>query len=234
MTNSAHPSRLWKPLALALPLALVTILSACSSSSSNSSSQAATTTSPTTTTTLAGQAATPTTLAGGTVATGSITCTNVTGTVTFNPPLTNSGTSPETTSIALNASGCTTTGSNVSVVQSGTATTTIQSTTNGCTSLLSSKPLAVAITWAPRTTHASVVSFSGYAIVNDAANHIGFGLPASGGTATVAGSFAGSDNGAASKSTTYSGLTTTQLLAACASASGVPSLALVSGSVTLG
>jgi hypothetical protein len=233
MTTFANRRRMPTLVATALPLALALALSACSSSSS-SSSQAATTTTSTTTTTAPGGVATPTTLAGGKVATGSVTCTSVTGTIAFNPPLTNSGTSPETTSITLTASGCTPAGSSASTVTSGTATATIQSATNGCLSLLTSKPVAVAVAWSPSSIHASVATFSGYAIVSDAGGNIGFGLPNSGGTATIAGSFAGTDNGATSKATTYSALTQTTLLAACATAAGVPSLAITNGSVTFG
>jgi len=224
-------TRSWKALALAAPLALGLALSACSSSSSSSSSSQATTSS-TTTTTIAGTV-TPTTAAGGLVATGTVTCSNVSGTITFNPPLSNSGTSPETTTISLNASGCTQTGSNAQVT-SGTATATIPGSTNACTSLLTSKPVAVGVAWTPSSVHATVATFSGYAVVMNSAGDIGFGLPASGGTASVAGSFAGSDNGSASKATTYSALTSTQLLAECGAATGMSTLAITSGTATFG
>jgi len=92
----------------------------------------------------------------------------------------------------------------------------------------------VAVTWAPSSIHASVATFSGYSIVPDAAGHVGFSLPASGGTVTVAGSFGGSDNGATSKASTFSDQTTTQLLATCGTTAGVSSLNITSGTVTLG
>jgi hypothetical protein len=220
-------SRARTAAALALPAVLALSLSACSTSTSSSATT-------TTTTTTAAAGGTPTTLAGGTIATGGVTCTNVVGVVNFSPPLTSSGTSAETTEISLTASGCTTSGSNAAPVTGGRASATIQSTSNSCTGLLSSKPVAVAVTWAPNSIHASVASFSGYAIVPDAAGHIGFSLPGSGGTVTVAGSFAGSDNGAASKASTFSDQTTAQLLATCGTTAGVASLTIASGSVTLG
>ena len=213
--------------ALAVPLALAVVLSGCSSTSS--STKAPTTS---TSTTSAAAAVPPSTLAGGTVATGSVTCTNLTGMFTFTPPLTDAGTSPETIQISLTASGCATTGSSVSQVTSATATATIKSATNGCTSLLTSKPVAVAVAWNPSSIHASVASFSGYAIVADAAGHVGFELPATGGTASVAGSFAGSDNGAKSSAAAYSGFAQTQLLTACGAAGGVPAMPIASGTVT--
>jgi len=117
-------------------------------------------------------------------------------------------------------------------VTSGTATATIQSPTNGCVSLLTSKPVAVAVAWSPGSIHATVASFSGYAIVSDAAQHIGFGLPNAKGSANVAGSFAGTDNGAKSTASTYSDLTSTQLFVDCGTAAGVPTLPIATSTVT--
>jgi hypothetical protein len=117
-------------------------------------------------------------------------------------------------------------------VTSGTATATIKSSTNGCVSLLTSKPVAVAVAWSPSSIHATVASFGGYAIVTDAAQHIGFGLPNAKGSVTVAGSFAGTDNGAKSTASTYSNLTSVQLLTACGTAAGLPALAIATGTVT--
>jgi len=117
-------------------------------------------------------------------------------------------------------------------VTSGTATATIQSPTNGCVSLLTSKPVAVAVALSPGSIHATVASFSGYAIVSDAAQHIGFGLPNAKGSANVAGSFAGTDNGAKSTASTYSDLTSTQLFVDCGTAAGVPTLPIATGTVT--
>ena len=169
-------------------------------------------------------------MAGGTVAAGTVSCTNVTGTVTFTPPLSNSGTSPETTKISLTASGCTTAGSGASPVTGATASATIQSPTNGCVALTTSKPVAVAVAWSPSSVHASVASFSGYAVVTQGGD-IGFGLPGTGGSATVAGSFAGTDHGAKSTAATYSNLTSTELLTACGTPAGVSSLTIASGTV---
>ena len=234
MTPLSARRRVWKSLTFAVPLALVAVLSACSSSSSSTSTtKASTTSTPTTTsTTPAPSGVTPATVAGGAVATGSVTCTNVTGTITFSPPLSNTGTKPETTHIALTATGCTTAGSSGIQVTSGTATATIQSPTNGCVSLLTSKPVAVAVAWSPSSIHATVASFSGYAIVSDAAQHIGFGLPNAKGSASVTGSFAGSDSGAKSTASTYSDLTSTKLFVACGAAAGVATLAIATGTVT--
>lgn len=227
----AH-KRVWRSLTFVVPLALVVVLSGCSSKTSTSGTSTTRASTTTTSTTSAAGGVTPITLAGGVVSTGSVTCTNVTGTITFSPPLSNTGTSPETTRLSLTATGCTTAGSSGTQVTSGTATATIQSPTNGCISLLTSKPVAVAVTWSPSSIHASVASFSGYAIVSDAAQHIGFGLPNAKGSVSVAGSFAGTDNGAKSTASTYSNITTVQLLTACGTTAGVPTLAIARGTVT--
>lgn len=232
MTPLVAHRRFWRSLTFGLPLALVVVLSGCSSktsASNTSTTQASTTTS---TTTSAAAAVTPITGAGGAVAAGSIACTNVTGTITFTPPLSNTPTGPETTHLSLNATRCTTVGSSSTQVTSGTATATIQSPTNGCVSLLTSKPVAVAVAWSPSSIHASVASFGGYAIVTDATQHTGFGLPNAKGSVSVAGSFAGTDNGAKSTASTYSNLTSSQLLTACGTAAGLPALAISSGTVT--
>ena len=178
-------------------------------------------------------APTPTTQPGGTIAAGTITCNQVTGSITFDPPLSTGGTAPETTEISLTTSGCATTGSTVQVT-SATTTATLSSATNNCASLLSSKPVAVASTYTPSSVHASVVSFSGYVIVTEATTaDVGFSLPDTGGTAKVVGSFAGTDHGAKSTATIYSTMTSTQALAACATGSGLASLSLAAGVVTL-
>ncbi len=74
-----------------------------------------------------------------TVATGGITCTNITGGLTFSPPLTTTGSSAESTAVRLTAIGCTTSGSNVSSVTDGKATTTISSPSNACNRVLTTE-----------------------------------------------------------------------------------------------
>jgi hypothetical protein len=199
-------------LSLVLPLGLVATLASCSSGSSPSAG--------------------PTTTAQ-TLATGGITCTNITGSLTFTPPLTTKGGSAESTAITLSAAGCTTQGSNVSTVTGASGSATITSTTNSCTGLLNSRALTVTMTWTPSSIRDSVVTFSGYGGVTNTSGGEGFKLPNAGGTAKVTGSFAGSDRGAGSTATTYSDQTGTQLLTACGSSAGLPSLHVSSGALTL-
>jgi len=172
-------------------------------------------------------------VAGGAIATGSVTCTNVTGGITFYPPLLTAGTSPETTSIVLTVSGCTTTGSSVVQVAGARATATIRGANNSCTGLLASMPIAVAFAWSPSAVHASLVSFSGFSLPTDAAGHVGFALPDRGGSSGVAGSFAGTNNGASSSGSTFSSLTVAQLHATCDTAAGLASLTFVNGTVVV-
>jgi hypothetical protein len=121
----------------------------------------------------------------------------------------------------------------VANVTGGTASATISNTTNSCTSLITSRPLTINITWAPATTHPSVLSFSGYGGTTGTAGGEGFKLPGTGDTAKVTGSFSGSDHGASSTAVAVSGQSTTQLLAACGSAAGLTSIQVTSGTVTL-
>jgi hypothetical protein len=93
-------------------------------------------------------------------------------------------------------------------------------------------PLTVDISWTPATVHPSVLTFSGYGAASSPSGE-GFRLPKAGATAKVTGSFAGSDHGASSTATAFSGQTTTQLLTACESTAGLTSIAVTSGSVSL-
>ncbi len=204
-----RPSRSALLLFLCLVAALAT---ACGSSSSPSAGP------PTTTVT---------------VASGGVTCTTITGSLTFSPPLTTKGGSSESTTVALHAAGCTTKGSNVASVTGGTGSATITSSTNACAGLLTSRPLTVDLTWAPSTIHSSVVTFSSYTGASGPSGGEGFILPAPGGTAKVTGSFSGSDHGASSTAATYSSQTGTQLLSACGAATGLTSIDVTSGILTL-
>ncbi len=197
--------------AILLPSLLAVTLAACSSSPSPKAS---------TTTTL-------------TLATGGITCTNITGSLTFAPPLTTKGASAESTAISLHVAGCSTHGSNISSVPGGSGSATITSATNACAGLLTSRALMIAITWAPSTIRQSLVTFSGYGGASNTSGDEGFTLPNAGGGTKVTGSFAGSDHGAGSTAATFSNQTGSELLAACGSSSGLTSIQVTSGTLTL-
>jgi hypothetical protein len=66
-----------------------------------------------------------------TVATGSITCRKLTGTISFTPPMHSHVNQMETRVISLHASDCTTKKSNVAAVSSGNVTFTVHYEANG-------------------------------------------------------------------------------------------------------
>ena len=180
-----------------------------------------------------GSSSSTSTTSAATLATGKVSCSKVTGTITFVPPLTNSGTSAETTKVAYTASGCTPSGSNVSTVASAQGSATITDSTNGCTGIATSKPVKLAVVWSPTTIRSTAVSYSGYKVAANASGDYGFTLPNPGGSATVTGSFSGS-GGATSTASTYSDSTAAQIATACASSAGLASLTLTTGSFTIG
>jgi len=164
-------------------------------------------------------------------ATGSVTCNNITGSANFSPPLTLAGSAPDTLTIHLVSTGCTTSGSDVSKVVSGTASTTNTSGTSSCVGLLSSRPISVTIRWDPGTIEPSVVSFGGYS--EDLAGGTGLLFPGTGHSVKVTGSFAGSDKGSGSSAKIFTTANETELLGACQSTAGLPSLPVSSGTLTL-
>lgn len=214
-------SKVRTPLLL-VALGLVAALATSCSSGSGSSS-----------TSTSGAAAAPTTTTTAAVASGTIACTGITGSLTFSPPLTTKGTAAESTAINLQAAGCTASGSNAPAVTASTATATISSPTSSCTGLLTPRALTITITWSPSTIRPSVLTFSGYGAAMNSSGDEGFTLPTKGGTAKVTGSFAGSDQGASSTAQTFSNQTGTQLLASCGSSAGLASLQVTSGSLAL-
>jgi hypothetical protein len=99
--------------------------------------------------------------------------------------------------------------------------------------LITSRALTINIAWAPATIRPSVLTFSGYGGTTGTSGGEGFKLPNPGGTAKVTGSFSGSDHGASSTAVTLSDQTTTQLLSACGSPTGLTSIQVTSGTVSL-
>ena len=167
------------------------------------------------------------------VATGGIACSDLSGSVTFSPPLTTDGTAAETVSIGLTARGCTTHGSNVSRVEEGQIRSSLTISSSACAGLLNPQPIAVDVTWSPSGIHPSAVKVSGYSIGVSASGGGGFTLPNKGGTSQVNGSFAGTDHGSSSSSAIYSAEPVGQLVTSCGSAGGLASIAVTSGHLVL-
>jgi len=166
-------------------------------------------------------------------ATGSVHCGSITGSVDFSPALTSSGNVAETTDVTVHLSDCATSDSNISKVSSGVATTSLKGGTNSCAGLATSKALTVNTTWEPSGIKPSVVSFSGFSVATDSQGNSGFELPGSGHTVKVVGSFAGNDGGATSSASIYADMGATALLSGCTQPSGLASITVASGQVTL-
>jgi hypothetical protein len=166
----------------------------------------------------------------GTTATGSVTCTKVTGSITYRPAVRHVGSVPETQTFTFTARGCSTHNSNVHRVVSGTLKVSVRRSSNSCADLLVTHLSTSTGTWRPTSIRPTTATFSGYAYVFSKAGDIGFTVPNVGGTARVTGSFAGQDHGATSTATAYTNMTLTQFRAACLSASGLTRQTIVGGS----
>lgn len=163
-------------------------------------------------------------------ANGTITCTKLSGTIKFKPPLVNGGSASETTTATITESGCTDTATNLpaGTVVTGSVKSTLSSagSTNSCASLATSEPESLAVKWSGKSGKSTVsiagstVSFSGYNVVANSKHDEGFQLPGNGsgggGTSSVSGSFAGSDGGASSSALVYSTSTASTLAGDCA------------------
>lgn len=86
---------------------------------------------------------------GVTVATGSITCRSLTGSVTFTPPVRQRVRQMDTSVFSLHASDCTTKGSNVARVSGGSLSITNRDVVVGCSGLLNSKLITATERWQP-------------------------------------------------------------------------------------
>ncbi len=169
---------------------------------------------------------------------GAVTCSALAGKITFNPPLTLSG-SPtvkkDVAKIRVAASACKATkgtSPKSGTVSGRIVTRDASGDANACTGLEKSRAFTLTIAW-NRTpaVEPSVVSFSSDAIASNQKGDEGFTLPGKGGKASVAGSYAGPDHGATSSAAAYSNDTAGQLASACGT--GLSQLKLVSGSATL-
>ena len=181
------------------------------------------------------------------VATGSITCRHLTGTITFTPPMHMHAGQMETTVISFHASACTTKGSNVPSVSGGSVTfTTHYFAVNGCGGLApGGGGLSGTERWQPSSIAPSTVVLHGYARrANGGAKGLVYantpGLqqvvvaPAPGEAVSVTGSFAGKASYVVQENQqgsvlAYTDRVTGQLAAECRSSAGLSVLNIVSG-----
>lgn len=167
-----------------------------------------------------------------TVATGSVTCRKVSGSISASPPLRKGGTEPEKMVWSIRASDCTTSKSNIKHVKGGYLTTIARPPTNACGGLVYSHRVLPSFTWNPKSVHSTSASFSGFSFVQNTAGLEGFTLPNTGGSASVTGSFAGKDHGKRSVITVFTNLTISKFRSACESKAGLATYKIVSGTAT--
>lgn len=163
---------------------------------------------------------------------GTVSCSNVAGTIKFTPPLSNTMQTVKTV-INVKETNCTTTGGGLKP-KSGTAAATQTTANDSCAGLAngSATPENLKVKWAPGTKiKPTTVNFSGFDAATNGAGDEGFSLPNSGGTASATGSYIGSDNGATSTAQAFTNKTAAQIGAMCNT--GIASLTIASGSATV-
>lgn len=95
------------------------------------------------------------------VATGSVTCQQLTGTITFTPPVIKGGKQPLTLTVAIHASDCSTSHSDVAHVSGGNLTVVSHRATNGCGKLQSGQTAGTSTEkWLPSSIAPTHVSYS--------------------------------------------------------------------------
>jgi hypothetical protein len=157
-------------------------------------------------------------------ASGTITCSKVTGTVKYTPPLTDTpGTVKMSVSLKLAkcvvtppASGGDVTARKGCCKNSATSTVTL---TGGCSELTGGTGVSSTwkVTWTKPKAPKTVVNFSGFAATTNGSGDFGLSYPESGGTGTATGSYA--ESGVTQQ--LFFNMTPAQISTACASPSGL-------------
>jgi len=167
----------------------------------------------------------------------SLSCSAITGLISFTPPLTLTGHENELVAVRLDLRGCKSTPSNVANAHLvGLATGDFDGGTNNCIGIVSSRPVKVTITWMPESIvrAKSQVSYSGYTVISAGAQgKEALSLPGAQGVGSVRGGFVGSRGRESSEATLVSNYTTNQILGICGSSQGLQSLPITSGAVAI-
>jgi alpha-tubulin suppressor-like RCC1 family protein len=156
---------------------------------------------------------------------GSVACSKVTGSVTFDPPLSDTSWAPsEMALVQISVKTCSGSGG-ATAPSSGVADIDIPLASSNCASLSSARTSAtsLALSWSPATLGVTEVVFPGYTPSGSSFNLGGSGT-------NVHGSYA--DKGAASVAAVTLGKTVSQLESACESSGGLAS-ATLTGNVNL-
>jgi hypothetical protein len=158
---------------------------------------------------------------------GTVSCSEISGTITFNPPLTLTGSSTENAKVDITVKKCSVSGGTVKP-KKGVVDEPLATGTNNCASLENSMAETLTIDWAPASKiNPTTASFSGYTTGTNSKQDEGFILPNSGGTGSAVGSYAQASGVTAAA---YTNETETQLTAACSGA-GISSLKITSGTI---
>jgi hypothetical protein len=173
---------------------------------------------------------------------GLIRCTQISGTITFNPPLVTGGTTSEDTTGSISIRGCKKDSKKtVTVPTSGTSSIVgLSDSTNSCAFLPgfpvspgAAPSIGFTTKYKPTTIAPSVTSFSGYSVVTQTGTgNEGFAFPNTTAPPTPTGNTTGSYPGTASTSTLYANEPSSALESQCAS-SGLGSITITSGTITL-
>lgn len=169
--------------------------------------------------------------AGADIQPGTVTCSQVTGRVSFEPPLVEGGTASEAATLALTIKGCVAAGGGTSpTVAHGAGELPMAS--NTCTNLASRTKagLDIVISWRPTTDGSTTLSFPGFTPTTGSS----LGLHMGGRHTRVTGSYAGSDRGATSTAAMTFGSSPADVTSACASSTGLKRLKIQAGVLTLG
>jgi hypothetical protein len=164
---------------------------------------------------------------------GTLVCASITGTVTFNPPLTVTAQTVITTT-KTTLKNCTPTGGGLKP-KSGVSTSSTSTANENCASLEtgSTTPFTLKTKWAPATKIKPTFStVSGISPATDGSGNAGFQLPNTGGTTSGTGSYLGSDGGKSGSAQAFTSKTAAQIGATCTGATGLATLTITHGMAT--
>jgi hypothetical protein len=161
---------------------------------------------------------------------GTLSCTNVSGTVTFTPPLSQNGSSSESDRIHLAFGRCVASGGGASPSAGRTSGVYNQLPSNNCTDLATGgAAITITIHWAPTHDGVSALTLLGpYTESTGANGKVGFTDEGS-----VTGSYSGLDNGMSSTANVLSNMKAEQIQKECSSKAGLKSLKIVAGTLNL-
>jgi len=161
---------------------------------------------------------------------GTVVCRSISGTIRFDPPLEDNGTSAEVASLKIAVTRCRASGSGATPHR-GKAVAALPTATNSCADVTSVgfRGTSLDVKWSPTSIGHSAIDFAAFTPLPGAK----VALAAGGAGTTVVGSYPGTDVGASSTATMSTTMSTAQLAAACRSHHGLKALQIRSGSLAV-